>query len=159
MSNLQFTETDKKMIRKNQQKLVNILGTSRLSEVYSMLSENTDYDVIAGIAPIFRKLSDAVEESEDDDDLQDEISSVDEEIEEFLEELPVVEVSLDPDTFNKKYKAEELYAFKEELTEDFSFYGLICSLLDSEKLTTEEKAKIISIVSNESREKLIGYDF
>lgn len=159
MNTWQFTEKDKQTIRKNQQKLVNILGTSHLVEAYSMLSENNDYDVLIGIAPIFKKLSDTVEESDDyscDYDLDDEINSVDEEIQEFLEELPVVEVNLDPDTFNKKYKSDELYAFKEEFTEELSFDELIYSLLDSEKLTKEEKAKIISIVCNESREKLIG---
>lgn len=159
MNTWQFTEKDKQTIRKNQQKLVNILGTSHLVESYSMLSENNDYDVLIGIAPIFKKLSDTVEESDDyscDYDLDDEINSVDEEIQEFLEELPVVEVNLDPDTFNKKYKSDELYAFKEEFTEELSFDELIYSLLDSEKLTKEEKAKIISIVCNESREKLIG---
>jgi hypothetical protein len=77
-------------------------------------------------------------------------------IQEFFEELPTVEVNLDPDTFNKKYKADKLYAFKEEFTEELSFDELVYSLLDSEKLTKEEKTKIISIISNESREKLIG---
>ena len=159
MSNLSFTEADKKAIRKNQQKLVNVLGTSDLVNGYSLISENNDYDVLIGIAPIFKKLSNAVEESDDyscDYDLDDEINNVDEEIQEFFEELPTVEVNLDPDIFNKKYKADELYAFKEEFTESLSFDELIYTLLDSEKLTKEEKAKIISIVSSESLEKLTG---
>jgi hypothetical protein len=159
MSNLHLTAIDKKAICKNQQKLVNILGTSHLVEAYNMLSENNDYAMLIGIAPIFKKLSDAVEESDDyscDYDLDDEINSVDEEIQEFFEELPTVEVNLDPDTFNKKYKSDELYVFKEEFTEELSFDELVYSLLDSEKLTKEEKTKIISIISNESREKLIG---
>lgn len=159
MSKFTFTELDKKAIRKNQQKLVNILGTSDLANSYQLLSENNDYDVLIGIAPIFRKLSNAVEESDDyscDYDLDDEINSIDEEIQEFLEELPVVEVNLDPATFNKKYKADELYVFKEEFTESLSFDELVYSLLDSEKLTTEEKGKILSVLCNESLEKLTG---
>lgn len=159
MNKFTFTELDKKAIKKNQQKLVNILGTSDLANGYQLLSENNDYDVLIGIAPIFKKLSKAVEESDDyscDYDLDDEINSIDEEIEEFLEELPAVEVNLDPATFNKKYKADELYVFKEEFTESLSFDELVYSLLDSEKLTAEEKEKILSVLCNESLEKLTG---
>ena len=152
MSDLRFTKADKQAIRKNQQEMAEILGTSRLAEGYDLIAENNDYDMLADIAPIFEKMSEAVEESDDyccDYELNDKIDELDEEICKFLRDLPAVEIKLDLDTFNEQYEADEIYAFREEVVEDLGFDSLLNCLLKSKRLTKEEKEKVISVVCND----------
>lgn len=151
-SKLQFTEADKQAIRDNQQEMAEILGTSHLADGYELITDNNDYDKLIGIAPIFEKMSDAIEESDNyccDYELSDEIDELDEEISKFLRDLPAVEINLDLDTFNKQYRADEIYAFREEVVEDLGFDSLLNCLLKSKRLTKEEKEKVISAVCND----------
>lgn len=97
-------------------------------------------------------MSDAIEESDNyccDYELSDEIDELDEEISKFLRDLPAVEINLDLDTFNKQYRADEIYAFREEVVEDLGFDSLLNCLLKSKRLTKEEKEKVISAVCND----------
>ena len=147
---IHFTEADKQAIRKNQQKLVNILGTSRLADGYSLITDNCDYAVLEDISPIFKKLSNAISDTDDYDyDINDLVDEINEEILEFFKELPAVDVNFDLDTFNKKYQKDELYAFKEKFTDESCFDELLNCLLKSKRLTKEDKEKVLSVVCNE----------
>ena len=91
MSVFHFTEIDKQAIRDNQDELIDILGEEDMVENYETLADDYDYSLLADIAPIFEKLSDAVEEGDDysvDYDLDDEINKVNKEIIAFLRSLP-----------------------------------------------------------------------
>jgi hypothetical protein len=147
MNTLQFTEKDKQAIRKNQQKMVNILGTNCLAEAYDELSNAGDYDKLIGIAPIFKKIYDILEPDDADDDVLDRINEIDEEIIDFLDELPALSINLDFDSFYERYQEDD--NFFTDFTENYSFSDLFNVLLDTEKLTKDEKTKIISIITEE----------
>lgn len=143
---LQFTDTDKQAIRKNQQALVNFFGTGNIEDAYSQIVDCCDYAEIAAVSPIFQKLSEAYDEYGNliDDDLDDEINEINQEIYNFFRELPYLTVNLDYDTFYKKYMNGDFYYF--DVTNSYSFSEFLEELLTSEELTKGEKEKILSIV-------------
>lgn len=149
MAMVQLTEEDKQAIRNNQQKMVNILGANCLAESYDEIANAGDYDKLIGIAPIFKKINDILEDDDEpDDDVLDRINEIDEEIENFLDTLPVLPITLDFDTFYKKYNDNDSDYF-EDFTENYSFADLFNVLLETKQLTKAEKEKIITIVTGE----------
>jgi hypothetical protein len=149
MNTLQFTKEDKQAIRKNQQEMVNLLGTNCLSQAYVELADGGDYDKLIGIAPIFKKMNDILE---DDDEASDEeldrISEIDEEITDFLDTLPVLPITLDFDTFYERFNNNDDDYFS-DFTENYTFSDLFNVLLETKQLTKAEKEKIITIITGE----------
>lgn len=156
MEQIQFTEKDKQAIRENQQRMVNLLGTNELGEIYDEISCAGDYDRLFGISPIFERLNSALENAEDDEDedaVLDNINEVDQEIMDFLDTLPALPVNLDFDTFYERYKDDDSDFFC-DYTDNYSFSDLFNVLLETKNLTKAEKEKIISVITNELRQVL-----
>jgi len=148
MNTLQFTKEDKQAIRKNQQEMVNLLGARCLAESYDSLAEDGDYDKLIGIAPIFKKMNDILEDDDEPDDEElDRINEINEKIENFLDTLPVLPITLDFDTFCEKYNNDDDYFTS--FSDSYTFSDLFNVLLETKQLTKAEKEKIITIVTGE----------
>lgn len=145
---LQFNEIDKRAIRENQQAMVNFFGTGKISDAYDKIVELRDYDQIAFVSPIFKKLSECYDEYGFliDYSLDDKVDEINQEIYDFFNELPTLKVNLDCDTFYKKYKNGDLYSFDDAVAGNYSFSTLLESLLESKELTKDEKNKVLSVV-------------